>query len=504
MKQTVPGHRPPGGFVAVPRLWWGCRPRDTAIALTILAALWCFLDVAPRGRVEPGKVEWQHSTDFTVYTTAGSAFFDGREPYSVTNPRGWSYLYPPIFALTVAPLARLDTVSQVVIWFAVNVLCCFGVHAESCRLWRRIGSRGQGSRGLARWVVVCAFLTVLLPTLECLQRGQVGVMLLYALLLGLRLVLEGWGPSAWFLGGGLLAWSIAVKLIPSLPVGFLIWQRGALGLSTPGRSPREVERAGALGLGVLTGVLAFILLIPAACLGWGPNLRHLATWTRKVVTNPDAGVEARFHIDSTSNQSLANAAHRLASTLRAPLNDASVASLLKTARNEGEARWLRDRVLSDYRKADTATRRLVQITQAVMAVLLLVVATFPRSGDTAGQVAGFGLACVGMLLFSPVAWSHYFMTLIPAVLAVPLWLDLRGHRWGARISAALPAALVLTHYLAKPLVGPIGLLGLGTSAWFLAVAAVMAADRVFGPRPTVYGRPGFAAVRNVRETLYSK
>ena len=25
----------------------------------------------------------------------GAAFFDGREPYDVTNIRGWKYLYPP-------------------------------------------------------------------------------------------------------------------------------------------------------------------------------------------------------------------------------------------------------------------------------------------------------------------------------------------------------------------------------------------------------------------------
>ena len=46
----------------------------------------------------------QHKTDFTVYTEAGAAFFDGRPPYEVSNPRGWIYLYPPLFAMLVAPL----------------------------------------------------------------------------------------------------------------------------------------------------------------------------------------------------------------------------------------------------------------------------------------------------------------------------------------------------------------------------------------------------------------
>jgi len=500
MKPTGAGHRNPGGVVVVSCPKGDSPPLAVTLALAILASAWCAIDVAPRGRVEPGHVE-RHCTDFTVYTTAGSAFFDGREPYAVTNPRGWSYLYPPIFALTVAPLARLDTVTQVVAWFAISVLCCFGVYAESCRLWRLIGSRGEGSRGLREWVAACAVLTALVPTLECLQRGQVGIAILYALLLGLRLTLEGRGRLAWFLGGGILAWPVAVKLIPALPVGFLIWQRGALALLTPVRTPRDADRAGAVGLGVLTGVVGFLLLVPAACLGWGANLRHVETWTRKVVTNPDAGDEAKFHIDSTSNQSLANAAHRLATVFRGPHSAGAGPSPWSSARNEGEARWVRDRVFADLRKADATTRRLVRITQAVMAGLLLALATFPRRDDPAGQVAGFGLACVGMLLLSPVAWSHYYMTLIPGVLAVPLWLDLRGHPWGARVSAATPAALVLAHYLAKPLFGPLGLLGLGTSAWFLASSAALVAGRFEGLTPRASYRPRAVAVRQRGERL---
>ena len=472
------------------------RYRIVAAVLVVIGAVWCVVDIAPRGRIEPDHIEG-HRTDFSVYTTAGAAFFDGREPYAVTNPRGWSYLYPPIFALMVAPLASLDTVSQVVVWYALSLVGCFGVHAESCRLWRLIGSCGKGSEGLGRWVAVCAVLTVLVPTLECLQRGQVGIAMLYALLLGLRLVLEGRGGGAWFLAGIVLSWPIAVKLIPALPVGFLIWQRLSLAFARPGPTRRE---AGVLGLGVLAGGAIFLLVIPAACLGWDANLRHLATWTRKVVTNPDAGDEAKFHIDSTSNQSFTNAAHRLATSIRGFGPDDPEPSLLKLARNEGEIRWARDRAFAERRKADTTTRTIVLAAQALMAALLFVIGTFPRRVDPSGQVAGFGLACVGTLLLSPVAWSHYFLMMIPAVLAVPLWLDLRGHPSAARVLAVAPAALVLTHYLAKSLVGPLGLLGLGTSAWFLAIAGAMIGDRFLrAARPGPY-RPSFAISRGVRET----
>jgi len=50
-------------------------------------AVWGWFDVRVRGTIDPNSAI--HKTDFTVYTEAGAAFFDGRDPYKVTNPRGW-------------------------------------------------------------------------------------------------------------------------------------------------------------------------------------------------------------------------------------------------------------------------------------------------------------------------------------------------------------------------------------------------------------------------------
>src|SRR4051812_41064913 len=52
-----------------------------AVALTV----WGYVAIGPNGRLEPGHTEF-HKTDFTVFTEAGAAFFDGRDPYGVTNP----------------------------------------------------------------------------------------------------------------------------------------------------------------------------------------------------------------------------------------------------------------------------------------------------------------------------------------------------------------------------------------------------------------------------------
>src|SRR5262245_18467431 len=105
------------------------RTQDSlwVIAVVLLAGftIWGYLSIAPTGRIVPGHTDW-HRTDFTVFTEAGAAFFDGRNPYAVANPRGWHYLYPPLFALLVAPLSLFATESQVGFWYAVNVALTYG------------------------------------------------------------------------------------------------------------------------------------------------------------------------------------------------------------------------------------------------------------------------------------------------------------------------------------------------------------------------------------------
>ena len=128
------------------------RPRGLAVIFIVGFTIWGYASIGPNGRLEPGRTD-QHRTDFTVFTEAGAAFFDGRNAYGVASPRGWHYLYPPLFALLVAPLAVFDTESQVVCWYAVSVVLTFGCFGEARRLWRLCaGSERRGS--LARSVRV--------------------------------------------------------------------------------------------------------------------------------------------------------------------------------------------------------------------------------------------------------------------------------------------------------------------------------------------------------------
>src|SRR6202040_1741011 len=104
--------------------------------------------------------------------------------------------------LLIAPLSVFDTESQVVIWYTVNVVLAFGCFGEARRLWRLLG--GAEPRELL-WVGACAALAALLPFLDCMQAGQVGIAILYLLMMGFRLVVQSRSWPGWFLGGLILS-----------------------------------------------------------------------------------------------------------------------------------------------------------------------------------------------------------------------------------------------------------------------------------------------------------
>jgi hypothetical protein len=448
------------------------RFRHVAVVLVVGLTLWGWLDVRERGQTHPKHADF-HRTDFTVYTEAGAAFIDGREPYEVTNPRGWYYLYPPLFALLVSPLAALDFKSQVVVWYVISLILAFGCYSESRRLWTLLAASDAGGVGVVRnsafGIGACAGLTVLLPTLECLQRGQVGIALVYPLLLGFRLALGGRSWPVWYVGGIVLGWPIVVKLIPALPVAVFVLQRWAAALA-PSRSRWSLRRAAVVTLGLASGVFLFTLAIPAACVGWSQNLHHLRTWSGKVVTSSDIGRQAFVEVDNDGNQSFSNAAHLLVSRVRGDATAGANASTDAAAHRQWVAAVT---AISARRRADYVTAKWVRGVQVVVLALLIVIGLVAGlRNDLLGQAATYGLACVATVLVSPVAWTHYYVLWLPSMLFVPLWLVRRGHPRAAKAVATVPVGLICVHYVAKPWLGHFGLLGLSTLPWFLAVATL--------------------------------
>jgi hypothetical protein len=471
----------------------GSRSGRWLILLLAAATIWGFLDVRRRGYPYPDCPE-EHRTDLTVYTEAGAAFFDGRQPYEVANPRGWTYLYPPLFALLLAPLHPLPMQDQVTVWFFASLLICWGCYRECRRIVAMVCDENPRVHAAWTrwfpWLGIAAVVAALLPTLNCLQRGQVGVVKMYLLLLGLRVILSGRTYRAWLTGGIVLALPVVLKIVPALPVGFLLFlelvewawsyaKRGGADIPVcpvEGESGRQGRqeclphrcgvRFASSGFGFSLGLVLFFLLVPAMLLGWNANLHHLDTWGRFMLTKADnGGMDPRSgNSHSARNQSLQNAAYRLGNFNAHVFAGGPDDRLVE---NFDAPKMAMDSPAADH---------FLFLSRAVLASTLLAlgIRLGREPGNKLNMATGFALACVTMLAVSPVARAHYFLLLAPAVLLVPLWLDRQGRPRAGVVMAAIPPVLSILHYVLLPYAGRIGLLGFGVSAWLMTAMVLIA------------------------------
>jgi hypothetical protein len=414
------------------------------------------------------------NSDFTVFVIAGAAFFDGRDPYAVANPQGWHYAYSPLFALVVSPLARLDFRDQVMVWYAISVglgALCVAECGWLLALIRRDGPSAAAA-GVPRWIVATALLTVIFPALDSLQRGQLGLLITWLLLLGLRCSLAAPNWVAAGLGGLVLALPVSIKLTPLLPVALLaLASLRARGEGTAGEG--FASRGLTLGAGIMLGLALFVFVLPAALLGWNRNLAHLETWVGRVQASAKVGVDDNKY--TFRNQSFANAVEMLArwEHPRSPLRWASP----------------RDPAIRDLRAEPRTPRALLSAVVWGGELVLLVLAILAGwrladGGAALGLAAAFGVGSALSLVISPVSWGHHYPILLPAALFVPWWLACRGRDAAARwMSAALPS-IVVVHYLlidtawveqpiGRAFVWAVGLLGVGTAAWCAAATSLV-------------------------------
>jgi hypothetical protein len=473
--------------------WEQHRRRQWAWAGFLIAiVIWGLTDVRRRARIDPENPT-AHKTDFTVYTEAGAAFFDGRDPYEVSNPRGWHYLYPPLFAILLAPLAALDTQIQAVVWYFVSVAACFGMWRECRRMWRWlstnavVASTGPPERDQGRslqstiarddkrstpggppiWLGWLATATVALPVMNCLQRGQVGVVLGYLLIVGLRLVIASETVRGVFVGGVALAMAVTIKLTPILPAGILAllllakaWRNhhSYADALAERLSRGPIHRAAATFAGGLAGLLLFVLIIPGSIVGHAANIAHLQTWGRRVVTNEAVGIDNDFNVRSKRNQSLANAVRRLGNRVAFAAGAGPDDRLVDDLAQQATAMPMENAAM-DF------TLRVVAM--GLVALLLIAGWRVADRGDDSGLAALFGLACTATLLVSPISWGHHYVVWLPALVFVPYQLWNNDRRALAIGMAETALVLVAAHYIMLDHSGRVGLLGIGTAIWYL-------------------------------------
>ncbi|MGD0631416.1 MAG: glycosyltransferase family 87 protein [Terracidiphilus sp.] len=142
----------------------------------------------------------------------GSIF--GREALAHGIHDAGLYVYPPLLAYLMAPLADFPFPEASSIWKICNWIALLAIAALLTRL---LGMRLLGLGGLC----VVLFLFAYRPTLECFFYGQIPIMLTLLEVAGIFLCARGYKAS----GALLFAVAAAIKLTPAIVIVALIaWQ----------------------------------------------------------------------------------------------------------------------------------------------------------------------------------------------------------------------------------------------------------------------------------------
>jgi hypothetical protein len=344
--------------------------RLVLIAWITLCAIWYVKQNVVDAIPTPGL------SDFRYYYDAARHLLHGESPYLTSE-----YIYPPLLAWLLAPIAWLDYYTARWIWFVFSHACFL---AAACLLWRRIGRDWLAASVIAfvwagGWAAADTF-----PT------GQPDAQL--AFLIVVALVRTDW------LQGVSVGAGFAVKLLPAI-----------LGLLAP------LERSWR----ALIGLFASAALLTA--LPW------LAV---AFLTGPakPANTDYLFGSPCVLSWSIPSIALR---AFEPPGKDGKLPS-------DWVIGWDLPRLhLSGAQKVVSLSAGLATLAAGIAALLLR---TRGRLSTVHVPIAGAALIALGMAA-SPIAWWHYQAMQYPGV-AVLLCYALRRRQWRL-LSAGLVCAAFL-------------------------------------------------------------
>jgi Glycosyltransferase family 87 len=314
------------------------------------------------------------ASDFRKYYDAARQILEGHSPFAAAG-----YIYPPLLAELLTPLAHLDYLEARWVWFLISQA---GLLAAAWLIWRAFGRD---------WPIACSIALVWATggaAAEALWLGQLSPLL--ALLLATAYTSTQWRQGA-ALGVG-----FALKFIPGVPAIGLLLNR---------------SRAGVSGfLASLSVLLALPWLYVSCCLS-GPRT--------PVGTDMWTGTPAplSWSLPSTVLRILDRPAHPR-----------------ELPRNWSVVELSDLRLSADERAASVATAAIAGIAGA----LALFIAVGGRLSTKQLPWAMAGLLSLG-LAASPVSWTHYQAMQYPGV-AMLLAHAFRERRWILFFIALLCAA----------------------------------------------------------------
>ena len=190
--------------------------RRSALLFCLLCAAWYFHETV--WNVVP---QLSHPSDFTLYYQAAQNVLAGRSPF-VTE----GYIYPPLLACLLTPLATLSYVAARWVWFIFSQLCLI---AAALLTWKHMGRD---------WAAACSIAFVWAlggAAVESLALGQLGPLL--ALLLAIAYTQRGWRSAA------AAGFGLALKFIPGVLAAALVLRRDWRRLADPRRRCLSSARA---------------------------------------------------------------------------------------------------------------------------------------------------------------------------------------------------------------------------------------------------------------------
>jgi alpha-1,2-mannosyltransferase len=373
-------------------------------------------------------LEHRH-TDAGVYFRAAWAVRTGVDLYAVADDNGWHYVYPPLFAIVLTPLADAPAgearswmlpypVLVAVFYYGTLLLGLWGVWMLAGALEETALEPPARSQRYSRrwWALRVLPLLICLPAIGRAQnRGQIGLVMV--------LLLAGMSAAMLrrkrFSAGLWLAGAICIKVIPVFLLLLPLWRRDWKML-----------------LGCAVGLVLGLGVIPAAIMGPRPAVAAYRSFYTEVLrpgatgdTTGSRGAELTG-INSTDTNSPMAVMHHWMYPVRDARPDIPV----------------------------PAVRLLHWLLAAGMTGLTLLAAGWRRPTDPRRDVLFLGALTLLMLTTSPVFHPHYMAMAAPLVMVL---LVLRW-KWNGSLTLGWPWHALFIAFFASHLLTVIG-----GPLWFL-------------------------------------
>jgi alpha-1,2-mannosyltransferase len=370
------------------------------LAIVILAAGLYFA-----GKSGSNPVAYRN--DLNVFYHAAREVLAGRDPYQSSLGDWTPYLYPPLLAVVLAPLALSPLPVAAYVWFLINAVSTIATALTSARLVRDDGRLSRSARegkeaavGQGGYVVplvaALSLLVVARFVLDNFSLGQVNP--LVAALTAAHVYLYSRDKKI----ASALALSIAVsiKLTPLVLIAYHVARR------------RLKFAAGALATCIGLTALSFV------------PLGSRAPEAFQVFVNRTIKNEQGYDLTDAGNQSLRGALARLTAASNGTLDQA----------------------------ATDLSRRPFDMLTLMITFLLFAVAMIAASRARTELLAAAPFVCC-IVLLSPLSWkAHFVILILPVACLVAEALRARGTR-RATLTAVLAVIFVLFNLTSPRVIG---------------------------------------------------